>query len=342
MLRFLIPGIVIFLCPDSMGQPAKYKDASNTTITTIEIPLPAELKDPEKQFSGLFINNQQLFLLPECRRKDKHEAVIYSITLKALDSLISGGIETLPYTKYPLVGLDELAGKIKQAGGEFEGLEAIVTRDESVYFSVETKTSSPYCYLIKGTFKEGSVLLDNMILPVLKPINQNGSQVYNASFEGIAFFGDRLYCFYEYNDFEKANYIFHYNAALDPLSKDSVLISKLPFRITDVTNTGHMAVSAINYFYNGDGKDTVFRPQITDTINYPLVTTPGGFKNYCRLIHLEMKNDKWSYQVLGILPEAYTGYNWEGIAYYKNGYFLINDKYTRSKPYSTVLLYWKP
>ena len=33
------------------------------------------------------------------------------------------------------------------------------------------------------------------------------------------------------------------------------------------------------------------------------------------------------------------GYNWEGIAAYKAGYFIINDKYTPSRPYRTTLLY---
>jgi len=31
--------------------------------------------------------------------------------------------------------------------------------------------------------------------------------------------------------------------------------------------------------------------------------------------------------------------NWEGIAAYKGGYFIINDKYTPARPYRTTLLY---
>jgi hypothetical protein len=38
----------------------------------------------------------------------------------------------------------------------------------------------------------------------------------------------------------------------------------------------------------------------------------------------------------------YMSYNWEAIAAYKDGYFIMNDKYTAARPYSSVLLYVKP
>ena len=41
------------------------------------------------------------------------------------------------------------------------------------------------------------------------------------------------------------------------------------------------------------------------------------------------------------MPSIYEGYNWEGIDAYKKGYFLVNDKYTATKPYYSALMYLK-
>jgi hypothetical protein len=73
--------------------------------------------------------------------------------------------------------------------------------------------------------------------------------------------------------------------------------------------------------------------------NTKLITENGVFKNYCRLVDIELKGNKVSWRPLWEFPVPYRSYNWEGIAAYKGGYFIINDKYTPARPYKTTLLY---
>src|ERR1700750_2150457 len=94
--------------------------------------------------------------------------------------------------------------------------------------------------------------------------------VYNAGFEAITLINKRIYAYYEYNYFAK-NYAYSYNEALDEKSKDSVLINKLPFRITDITATGNNHFTAVNFFYKGEGKDTVYRVPVSDKMSDVLI-----------------------------------------------------------------------
>jgi hypothetical protein len=65
----------------------------------------------------------------------------------------------------------------------------------------------------------------------------------------------------------------------------------------------------------------------------------SGYHNYNRLLQIRYQKNGIHWSVLGDIPPAYWSYNWEGIAFYKNGYFLVNDKYTDKRPYRSVLLY---
>jgi hypothetical protein len=342
-MKYNYPFWLLFFFLLACHPSKKISTTAQNKWKAIPIPLPPELSDPNKQFSGLYIYNGSLYLLPECRLQDKQEAVIYAIPLKELESTLHENHQPLSCTKYPIIGLQQLADKMKTTGEQYEGLEAIVISDRTVYLSVETTTPSPNCFLLKGMIKENALELDTSILtPVRKPEDESGNHIYNAGFEAMSLINDRLYCFFEYNYFNGYNYIYHYNNLLNPLSKDSVSMVKIPYRIADITMTGKTTGTAINFFYNGDGKDTIYRPLKEDSINYRLVHDSSGFRSYCRLLTVDIENDTITANPISDMPAAYIGYNWEGIASYKNGYFLINDKYTSARPYSTVLLYITP
>jgi hypothetical protein len=113
----------------------------------------------------------------------------------------------------------------------------------------------------------------------------------------------------------------------------------MPFRITDITAIDSTHFTAINFFYKGEGADTVYRVPLSDSINHALITKNKVYQNYCRLINITFTNGHFNWNPLWEFPAANTGFNWEGIASWNNGYFIINDKYTPSKPYASVLLY---
>lgn len=290
----------------------------------------------DNQFSGLYTNDSALFLLSESRLGDNREAVLYSISLGHIDQYLIDSNFILPHKKHPIIGLDVLREKMNQQQQVYEGLEAIVMNGNTVYLSVETATPSGYCYILKGIFSNDQVILDTSMLRKLrKPTRKNGEHIYNAGFEAMGLYNNKLQCIFEYNYFDKANYIYQLDTALKDL--DSIRLSPgLPFRITDMTRVNDHFVG-INYFYKGGGGDEVYRLPANDRANRFIKDT--GYRNYVRLVRIRINAKKAKWEPLLDLPTAFMSYNWEGIAAYKNGYFIINDKYTPNKPYASVLLY---
>src|SRR4051812_48899367 len=87
-----------------------------------EIHLPAELRDPNNQFSGLYIQNETLYMLPECRLQDSQEAKIYSMRLTDIERAENDSLFNIPFKKHVITGLDVMAGKMAKQGQKYEGL----------------------------------------------------------------------------------------------------------------------------------------------------------------------------------------------------------------------------
>jgi hypothetical protein len=316
----------------------EFAGAQNKSMTVDTIALPPEISYSENQFSGLQIAHQKLYLMSECRLQDKREAKLYSTNLSAIAAYLKDTNQKPIFEKVKIFGLDSLASKMQLLGQEYEGLEAFVIDNNTVYFSIETSTPSPYCYLIKGMFKHGDIYLYPYLKALLKPRKPAGSSIYNAGFEAISLINKKLYCFFEYNYFDN-NYVYTVDTDFTKNNNDSVSINKMPFRITDITAIDSSHFTAINFFFKGEGADTVYRVPLSDTINHSLITKNNVYQNYCRLISINFTNGHFNWNPLWEFPAANTGFNWEGIAAWKNGYFITNDKYTPARPYASVLLY---
>lgn len=314
--------------------------AQRPPFTVHSISLPKELEFYDNQFSGLAVSAGKLFLLSESRLQDRAEAKLYTLKLADLDRKLLDTAYVLPYQELPLNQLSALRTKMLAAGQQYEGLEAMLIDGDVLYFSVETATPSTNCYLLKGSLTASAVVLDTTFLtPLAKPLAADGKHIYNAGFEAMAEANKQLIAFFEFNSFAGQNYAYALAKGPTPSSPTPLPFAPLPFRITDMTPTGSNHFTAINYFFKGGGGDAVYRPPTSDTANTKLSTDRNGFKSYCRLVDVVFKNNRFTWQPLWELPEQYWGYNWEGIAAYKNGYFIINDKYTPSRPYRTTLLY---
>ncbi len=319
-----------------------YVKAQDFTVKNIS--LPPEIAFYDNQFSGLYVHEGKLFVMSESRLQDKAEAKLYSILLTDLDRKMVDTSFVLPYKKYPIYNLDLLRENMLSRNDEYEGLEAITIKDNIVYLSVETATPSDNCYLLKGILSDTSVMLDlQVMLPLPKPITAENKHIYNAGYEAMALVDETVVSFFEYNSFERNNCAI----AITPWSYTGVSYQKnqmeaIPFRITDITKTGKNTFTAINFFYKGDGEDEVYRVPKKDKANDKLIRDGFGYKSYCRLVKLKYKNTKFTWEPLWDFPIEYMSYNWEGIAAYKEGYFVINDKYTAARPYKSVLLYLEP
>jgi hypothetical protein len=303
-----------------------------------KLALPKELAYYDNQFSGLYIAQGKLFLLSESRLQDQAEAKLYTVALADLDRQLADSTYALPYQKLPIHNLARMRAKMTALGQRYEGLEATLLTKDAAYFSVETTTPSTNCYLLKGRLGATAVELDTTFLLALpKPVAADGSHIYNAGFEALASADDHVVAFFEYNFFPQ-NYAYEV-AGRGKTRIRSLPFSALPFRLTDLTATGGHHYTGIDYFFKGEGDDMVYRLPETDVPNYKLIAENGVFKNYCRLVDIELKDGKVSWKPLWEFPVGYRSYNWEGIAAYKDGYFIINDKYTPARPYQTTLLY---
>ena len=313
-------------------------NAQQQNFSIHHIKLPPALAEPENQFSGLQVADEKLFLLPECRIQQGHTARVYTINLSDIEKQLKDSSYSLPFEEIQITGLQAIMELIEKNGQKFEGLEAFIVSGKTAYFSVETPTASPDCYLLKGKITEGSIKLNGRITAIKKPAKKDGTGIYNAGFEAIALRKNKLLAFYEYNYFDKS-FVYSLKKSLSKTKRGSLVFDNLPFRITDITPSGYNHYTAINYFYKGDGEDTVYRVQSTDNTNYSLIHSEGKFTDYCRLVNIEYRHKKFEWKTLWEFPKNYFGYNWEGIAAYNNGYFITNDKYTANKPYSSILLY---
>ena len=314
--------------------------AQEKQFSVRNISLPPELSYYDNQFSGLQVADSNLYLMSESRLEDNQEAKLYSIRLVDINSKLRDTAYVLPYKKIKIIGLDKLRATMEEEKQVYEGLEAFIIDGQTVYFSVETNTPSTFCYLLKGKFSDSIVQLEPTMTAVRKPRKPDGSSIYNAGFEALALIKKRIVAFYEYNYFEQ-NYVYCYKTTLNKNRKDSLPVDKLPFRITDITPTGNNHFTAINFFFKGEGGDTVYRVPASDSINKTMIKDGAAYHDFCRLIDIEYNKKHFSWRPLWTIPAEYTGFNWEGIAAWDNGYFLMNDKYTLKRPYYSALLYIK-
>lgn len=318
--------------------------AQKTDFTITNISLPEEIAYYDNQFSGLYVHEEKLYLMSESRIQDNAEAKLYSMNIKDVEAKILDSSFVLPYKKIRIINLDILLKKMDAIGDEYEGLEAIVIKGKNVYLSIETATASDNCYILKGELNDTTLVLnENDIILQPKPITPVGNHVYNAGYEALALSKNLLFSFFEFNYFPKLNKVNMIKLnSFNRVSLSDFKIQKLPFRITDITATGKNTFTAINFFYKGEGKDEVYRMPSNEVENNALIKDSSGYHSYCRLVKIKYKNNSFTWQRLWEFPVEYMSHNWEGIAAYKRGYFMINDKYTKIKPYKSVLLFLSP
>jgi hypothetical protein len=334
--------LLAWLCGCGSLLPAR---AQQPQFSVRPLHLPKELAYYDNQFSGLATSADKLYLLSESRLQDQAEAKLYAVRLADLDRQLADTTYALPYQKLPIRGLPALRARMAAAGQRYEGLEALLLVQNEVYLSVETDTPSPTCYLLRGQLRPGAVVLDTtFLLPLAKPLAPDGSHIYNAGFEALAAANQHLLAFFEYNSFPGQNYVADENTArLTSASQPARLaFAPLPFRLTDLTAVGPNRFTALNFFFKGEGGDTIYRTPPTDLASARLIHNQAGYQNYARLLTIELKDNKLTWQPLWEFPARYRGYNWEGLAAYRGGYFVVNDKYTPARPYQTLLLYLQP
>ncbi len=288
-----------------------------------------------KEFSGLAISGNLLFLLPELHGKDGliAEKIIYCLDLKEIRSNIKHkSTERVSIKKqYPIEGLTTLLEN-KKIIDEWEGFESLVIINNTFYFTIETSDGNAKCYLVKGFIGQDKIVMDTalQVLPRFKMFQ-------NVGFESMAYYKKELLCFFEYNapDIPSRGLRFgpDLQQKLPPMEIPPVYL-----RMTDATVRRKRQLFAINYYWGGEYEyyinhnDQAVKAAIPDLQDSALNNKPFV---YGRIIKLEQKHHskKWK-QVMALPPT----HNWEGLACFKKGFLVISDGNKNDKQ-GTELIY---
>lgn len=331
MFRSFFIGLLT-VCLSGIGSVS----AQGLVRNALKIRLPDSLATGSREFSGLAVSGDRLYLLAENR--DDHLAAptsgIYSISLDEAGRCISGGSRSiLEYKYHPLNGIE----KIKKKINGYQGLEALVFDNDVFFITVETELFTDSCFLITGRRENGVFEIDTTrIYGLEKPVQPNGEKIFNAGFEALAASGGNLYAFFEYNGFPE-NFALEIRPGGNSAERLPVR-RKISFRLTDAAVWKNRTLLGVNYFFPLKA-EAVYQKDLPGK-DRELITGPdGGLKPFARLAVLKVK--RWGVKLKRFisLPEEYWTSNWEGIARFRKGVLLVNDKFTRDGKHESQLVY---
>lgn len=273
-----------------------------------------------EEFSGIAVKGDSLFLLPQCAGWESSKYIYRFSAKEALDNANDSTKPAIRAVKIRLYGLDALKN-VKQVRKQYDGFEALAIVGDSCYILIESKVQDPYCYLVKAVFDGDALIVQPNPVQLRKPRQKS-----NVGFEAMYYdaTAKRLKIFFEYNGFDTMpdTTAIGYEVNTGMNSVEKFAVPSLPFRLTDVTidNTGD--VYGINFYWGGEFDRYLSFPE--DSLNalakfsqIPLKEDASEY--YGRIVRL--RNNEWT----GVGDLFSTKINWEGIAAYNNGFFLISD-----------------
>ncbi|HEX2627509.1 MAG TPA: hypothetical protein VHM26_00805, partial [Chitinophagaceae bacterium] len=222
--------------------------------------------------------------------------------------------------KTRLYGLDALKN-VKQIKNAYDGFEAIAIVGDSCYILIESKDKDPFCYLIKAVFDGDGLIVQPNPVELRKP-----RQKKNVGFEAMYYdpTTKRLKIFFEYNGFDttpdSTSMGYEVNTSMSSVTRFS--IPTLPFRLTDITMNNVGDIYGVNFYWGGE-YDQYLR-FAADSVNalekFPAIPLKTDNDEYFGRI-VRLKNNEWA----GVGDLFSTKINWEGMAAFDNGFFLISD-----------------
>jgi hypothetical protein len=327
---FLIGLITLFIA----------KAAAQVRPYPISLDLASIKPIKKKEFSGLVIREDQLLLLPQHADTGKNTyKFIYALNVdEAHKAALAQAKRAIPVKeKYRIIGLEDLL--INQSIRGYEGFEAMVIVNNDYYFLIETicedspPVCGPACYLIKGTQRDDIILLDSKVVPLQRP-----ARVKNAGFEALYYdpVSQRLLIYFEYNGLEKPPMGYGVNLSLSKV--DTLQMAPVLFRITDITTDNSGDVYALNFYWGGEYRNYIEKSEANTAaarqmknVNIPL--REDTLFTFMRI--LKLQDGDWNIAYLATDVKQ----NWEGIAWYKEGFFIVSDDNGGANGLKTALWY---
>jgi len=318
-------ALMIFITLCSIANSfSQQRDLPHKNITIIN----TNLSDHRYEFSALAKWKNKILLVPQDRRN-----VVDSVYV--IDSSeIERSLQTNAITKYLAFSINNL----KHVGvrndslyindillDNYDGIEAAVTKKDTIFFSIETDTS--FCYLIKGIIDEQSksinILTDTLHIPNTYNIN-------NAGYESLSLLPgkDSLIAFFECNkDTVNAKaYVIStgFGKALEPVT----WAEPLYFRLTDTYALNDSILLGINRLFTAAShtaeRDAYIKDLDIATVKQQL--TNGGNIDTCytQVIKILIKENKLYWQPIAFISLDIAD-NYEGIIPFSKGVLIVVD-----------------
>ncbi|MEE8341872.1 MAG: hypothetical protein V3R52_07230 [Candidatus Neomarinimicrobiota bacterium] len=284
-------------------------------VEPIYIALNGDITDPDQELSGLTWYKDNLILLPQFPKNK-----IYSIPKQQIiDFLDSSGKKIIPSEiKWNSSGID------KNISG-FEGYEAIIFNNDTVYITIEVeKRGSNHGLIARGIIDNSQheiILNKNSIKKISTPVTLN-----NMTYESILFRNNSIITIYEVNsNGVNKSPVFH---QFDRNLKSDIT---KPFPFTEYRITDATAIDAegkfwvTNYFWPGDYD--LLKPELDYTI-----TKKKDIKPVERLLEFQIIDGKIvrtkALPVNIKLSKLGGSRNWEGIVRLDDqGFLIVTDKF---------------
>ena len=208
---------------------------------------------------------------------------------------------------------------------KYDGFEAAVVKDDTVFFSLEADTA--FCYLVKGIIDEHkkiiNILPDTLHIPDTYAIN-------NAGYESLALLPgkDSLIAFFECNKDVETARAFMFSTALKGAPRAVEWQRPLYFRITDVYALNDSELIGVNRLFTSKAypyeRDAYVQCENLSAVEKQL--TNSGTIDTCfnQLVKLKMANNKIDWQPLAFVSLSDAD-NYEGIVPFKNGALIVVD-----------------
>ncbi len=285
------------------------------TIEPIYITLNGDVTSPDQEISGLTWYNDNLILLPQYP-----DEKIYSIPKDQIIAFLDSSISTI----LPQEIMWNSSSFDKHISG-FEGYEAIVFNDDTVYVTIEAeKRKVNFGFIARGIIDNDKNEIE-INYKSLKKINTPVT-LRNMTYETILINNNSVITIYEVNS-TNVNKSPVYHQFDKNLKSD--IIKPFPvteYRITDATETDcEGKFWATNYFWPGDYD--LLKPEL----NY-IITQKKDIKPVERLLEFQFVDEqiiRTETQPIEIkLSEFGDSRNWEGIVRLdKKGFLIITDKF---------------
>lgn len=299
----------------------------------LEIPLPNKLGSASMEYSGLAWYRDALILLPQYpdRLAIDRNGFLYAIELQNLVDFVNNPKTEITVDEIPFDDADlsrQLVG--------FEGFEAIVFIDESIYLTIETRGGDPMkSFLVKGKVEsdQGEIIGIKLDAPSLVelPVQNNNS---NASYETLTTDGNFIYSFFEQNGEAQNDNPYAFRFGTDLKEKTEIEADSINYRLTDATMVDDMGCFwMINYFFPGDTHLVVDEDPIS--ARYGLGESHRQNEPVERLVKYCLNQEGFH---LTQNPPLYLkllendeARNWEGLAEFGDlGFLIITDKFPGS------------